>query len=282
MADNNNKKTAEVATPGPLYEVRESEGKGRGLFATKDLPKGTLILLDKPLGFMNTWSQDMTRQDVDAALATMTVKQRETFMSLSDSGGFSSDKLVRIFQTNGLGWRGGSCLCLKISLINHSCRPNAQWTRDEERSIFFVTATASIPKNTEITVNYAAYTMNYTCSQRQALLKTIWGFTCRCEACSPAPGADSVRLSDMRRILILGLHCILESKNGRVKVENYHLALPGSNGRELFEIKVKRVLEYTEADRTFAWFLAAKLMEAEGAYHLELGNAYLRPTKAWS
>jgi len=207
MSDNNNKKTAKVATPGPLYQVRESGGRGRGLFATKDLPKGTLILLDKPLGFMNTWSQNMTRRDISGALATMTAKERETFITLSDYGGFSSDKLVRIFQTNGLGWRGGSCLYLKISLINHSCRPNAIWTGDEERSIFFVNVTAFIPKDAEITVNYAAYTMNYTCSQRRALLKTIWGFTCSCEACSPPPGADPVQLFDMRRILIFGLHC---------------------------------------------------------------------------
>lgn len=266
----------EQMTPQALYEIRESEGKGKGLFATKDLPKGTLILLDKPLGFTNTSSQDMTLGDVQDALSTMTTKQRETFMTLSDHGGTSPHRLVRIFQTNGLGWRGGSCICLKISLVNHSCRPNAKWTSDDDRNIHFVTTTSFIPKDTEITFNYAAYTMNYTRSQRRALLKTIWSFDCTCEACSPPPGADSVQLSDMRRILIIGLHAILKGKNGKVKAENYHLALQGSNGRDMFEIKNSRIMQYTEADRTFAWFLFAKLMEAEGAFHLALANAWLQ------
>jgi len=68
---------------------------------------------------------------------------------------------------------------------------------------------------------------------------------------------------------------ILESKNGKIRMENYHLALEGSSGRDLFQIKYRRILQYTEADRSFAWFLYAKLMEAEGVHNIPLANAYL-------
>lgn len=255
------------------YEIRQSPGKGRGLFTTRDIAKGELVMVDQPLAIIGELGRSPTLQDVNKALATMSIEQRKAFSTLSDAGGSSDDKLMRIYQTNALGHQGAGsgCICLNISMINHSCRPNTTWSGPRGDD-YIVTATTFIPKDAEITANYASYFMYYTRAQRQVVLRTMWGFTCTCEVCSSPSHAQ--RTSDARRAFLLGLRGLLEMATGGLQLTNYDLALKGSNGKGLARFNPWRVFQYTDAELTFAWFLVAKLMEAEKIQGQELSEAY--------
>lgn len=96
--------------------------------------------------------------------------------------------------------------------------------------------------------------------------------TCICPACQPTAFGH---LSDLRRSLLLGICSILESNNrNTIKLENYHIALRGSDGKESCTVPVWVPSRYTENDGAFAWLLAAMLMEAEQQYSIKLVNAY--------
>lgn len=164
------------------WAIKKVEGKGRGMFANKDLNKGDLILVEKPAAYVDKWSQYLTPRDVQKATAHFTPVQRKFFYTLSDKGGSSSDRDVRIFQTNSFG-EGPTkgYLCLIIARMNHSCISNAKWFRHKESETYIVTALAKIKKGEEITLNYLAYAQYYTAAQRNALHQEIW----KCTSYSP-------------------------------------------------------------------------------------------------
>lgn len=40
---------AKIRDKDRLYEVKESKGKGKGVFATRKIPRGTIIMIDRPI-----------------------------------------------------------------------------------------------------------------------------------------------------------------------------------------------------------------------------------------
>jgi len=263
-----------------LWQVRPCPGKGRGLFATKPLPPGTLIMIDKPVGITNTWSQYLTRPEVDRALSTMTAAQRTKFHTLSDAGGTSSDKVVRIYQNNGHGYgpnRDQGCICFDMAFINHACVPNASWSYREAADVWIVNAVVDIAQDEEITVSYVHYLRYYTQAQRQEITREVWGFNCLCTTCKLGGSKSRAgHASDMRRVLLLGLRFLFEAKNGKLRLEQVDTALRGSGGNMLVTVPYSVLAELTEADRTFAWWLVAKLHEAEGFANEGLADPYGR------
>ena len=75
----------------------------------------------------------------------------------------------------------GSSLFLAnvLSLLNHSCFPNASWKTVADK--MQITATRDIAKGDSIRINYGS---DGNRSERQANLKMRYGFDCRCEICS--------------------------------------------------------------------------------------------------
>lgn len=61
-----------------------------------------------------------------------------------------------------------------------------------------------------------------------------------------------------------------------IRMINYHIAIQGSNGKDLCSVPQWIPPSYTDADRVFAWFLVVELLEAEQQYTLELAEAYRR------
>jgi len=182
MAKKKKKGTSTGKAPeDSLWEVKESPGKGRGLFATQDLPRGTLMMLEEPAIKLRRAgpNQPCSQKAVEAAFNTMTVEQQERFMRLSADGRKDkTTKLLRIFDTtfftgNDLDF---SYICLNLSLLNHSCIENASWHMRPQADNFLVTATSFIPKGDEITINYASYGSFYTAAQRAALFATFGNF----------------------------------------------------------------------------------------------------------
>lgn len=124
-----------------LWEVRLAPGRGRGVFALTDLPRGTPILAEDPL--LSVELPALTAQGYDLAsmtrglsrkFARLTPGAREEFLSCHEQrfkgdGDGEAGRLMAILRSNGYTLEdedGGRRVALypKVALINHSCQPN--------------------------------------------------------------------------------------------------------------------------------------------------------------
>ena len=171
----------------PPYVIRETPGKGRGLFATRKIKEGEVILEEYPFftvskeSFVSrlacllgeTKAKILQLHDPVENLETLDSKTVEELV-MKDSGRMfykykeaetsHMNKIFRIFCANGKTICGEEDLYNdtterglyhKISLINHACVPNANegWVkRDFKRHQ--VRALMVIEKDQEITINY--------------------------------------------------------------------------------------------------------------------------------
>ena len=205
----------------PPFIVRESPGKGRGLFATRKIKEGEIILEEYPLlvlrdGITLNEIQAIIYPNIDEEtkakilqlhdpaddiknLDTETVEKiirKKPIMKFWREA--RSDEMSKIFRiitcySNQIcgeqdlynTTEGG--LYIKITLINHSCVPNAtmSWVMgDFQRKQ--VRAIMVIKKDQEILVSYRKteeFIHGAREFRRQALLE-LHGFVCDCSECS--------------------------------------------------------------------------------------------------
>jgi hypothetical protein len=92
--------------------------------------------------------------------------------------------VTSIFAINCLTTTHGGSSALDVSLfrlgsvVNHSCKPNTEWT--VEGNTLILKTLKRIQKREEITISYIDYVDNT--EKRAALLKQ-WDFRCKCEQC---------------------------------------------------------------------------------------------------
>ena len=207
----------------PPFIIRESPGKGRGLFATRKIKEGQIILEEYPLLTMPgkiTPNEFLTKYfpkiDHEKKAKILKLHDRAEDLKKLDNKTFGellsknplmimwkkadSDTESRIFRI----FCGNSrriCeekdlydpilmgLYDKMSLINHSCVPNVVWTwvmGDFQRQQ--VKAIMTIEKGEEILVNYRdtdEIVFGTREVRRQELLENF-GFLCQCSECSLA------------------------------------------------------------------------------------------------
>ena len=63
-----------------MYEMREVAGRGQGLFATEDIPAGTLVIAERPLLIAMVWSvgvqhDGMSREEVTRGVSGCTPRE---------------------------------------------------------------------------------------------------------------------------------------------------------------------------------------------------------------
>ncbi|KAF6842426.1 lysine methyltransferase [Colletotrichum musicola] len=214
--------------PEPLFTTRTSGSKGRGIFATKNIPAGRLITQEPPIIFLDrNWMEAVSSEEDRGALQAMAVEKlpamtRRTVHELY-AGSFEESLKYRML-TNGYGISGGPgpdwpgldsesdlgmvAVHANISKINHSCRPNAASQWDWDALLHRLYAARDIALDEEITISY----MNpiQTLRARQEYAKDVLGFDCACRQCK-APARFS-NLSDDRINEILLLESYLESR----------------------------------------------------------------------
>lgn len=164
-------------TVGTLIEVRESEGKGFGVFALKDIPVGTLILSERPLVKLN---DDGSRIDpLDTLVNALDPALKRAYRALH---GFrplhrNTETLNRrIMYSNGFAIEKTTTAVFKVaSRFNHSCVPNAEfaWDCDKGRMEYFTAF--KLLEGEEITIDYG---------HKKGFLKKYYGFECDCGACT--------------------------------------------------------------------------------------------------
>ncbi|KAF9975669.1 hypothetical protein BGZ65_008152 [Modicella reniformis] len=163
-----------------LYIVKDAPGKGRGMFATRDIKRGTCIISESPLVyFYNTGPADTIQ-----AVNDMSKKNKKYFLALRNSHP-ELPQDIGIIKTNALplGCESLDCAVFRvISRINHSCALNVKhsWNAKLKKETIF--ATEDIPAGSEIVTDYLSLLM--TREERLKRLAASFGFTCQCKYCA--------------------------------------------------------------------------------------------------
>lgn len=200
-----------VSASPALVEVAFTASKGLGLFATKDIKRGTRILAEEPLvvrpptekSTINIYREfdKLTPPQLNEFSAlhhekTLLEPQlrpiiRHRMSTTKQYRGQSLDlavedeiKMRAVYNTNmvGLGLEGqfGDGVFPLYSRINHSCTPNVHHCYNPVARKGAVHAAGDIAKGEEILTTYIP--LLHTRDQRQGLLKP-YGFKCDCKAC---------------------------------------------------------------------------------------------------
>ncbi|KAG6304757.1 hypothetical protein E4U45_001154 [Claviceps purpurea] len=171
-----------------LYALQDVPGKGKGLVATKDIPKGTRITSEQALftisGYKTLGVKDqgrLIRQQLDA----LSSDQRNAFMSLHNAHPFddAADQHYGIFSTNCLPLdeiQAG--IFLEACRANHNCENNVVYGWNKTIKRMTLHAMRDIRSGEEITASYVSRLKSR--KDRQATLNRSFGFTCVCRICT--------------------------------------------------------------------------------------------------
>ena len=215
---------ADAATFNGSTEVKDSPGRGRGLFATRDIPKGAIIMAEK--AFCVAWAHE------DQALSAMTYDLRDDKIRVSPAGltravvqrllmnpsqidqvlalygDYKGDSknihsttdgpVLDVFRIHDVVSRNGfglgnpysaqstsTGLWTRTAFTNHSCIANAE--KEFIGDLLIIRASRDISSGEEILHSYIE-SADY--EQRQSVLMSTWGFECNCKLCQAEKGDD--------------------------------------------------------------------------------------------
>jgi hypothetical protein len=171
------------------FEIKKVPGKGNGMFATKRIYPGEIILREIPLLIVTDEiynDQDKCERYLDRIVEKMPMHDRRRFLSLTDGRNCSGPTYLGRFYTNDMDWDGDVCLCPTMARANHSCRPNTDFYTRQDLGEQRLVAISVIEKGAEITISYLPSADEGTDirSRRQAYLRSFWGFQCTCLECT--------------------------------------------------------------------------------------------------
>ena len=176
----------------PCFKVQATKAKGQGMFATRSILPGEIILREKPLIVMpdkvfSHNDQDYIEGWLDKRLNKLSASDREIFFKLSDSRNDENNKTaLGIFYTNDMSYTHESAaLFPTMARANHACSPNADFVTRPQLDVQDLVAVKKIEAGDEVTISYmpaSAEGSNVT-SVRQDYTKTWYGFECQCTLC---------------------------------------------------------------------------------------------------
>ncbi|KAF8513962.1 hypothetical protein JB92DRAFT_2811742 [Gautieria morchelliformis] len=200
-----------LPTPRPSYEIRDAPGKGLGVFATRNIAFGEIIVVERPLivmpllllcspGRTEAERKENTQLTIAALVASLNPDDRRTFFSLSNcKKTLDLGEIFGIIMTNAIKLpvpcvpETYACVCPTISRVNHSCGPNTAFTFDMKTFSMCLQAGRDIPVSTEITASYCTETLSRV--ERLRELDEKYDFTCTCSYCArPSAASDRARM----------------------------------------------------------------------------------------
>ncbi|KAG0274581.1 hypothetical protein BGZ96_004191 [Linnemannia gamsii] len=171
-----------------MYIVRDVLDKGRGMFATQDIKRGTCVISESPLVFVGSNILKNLQ-----AINALSKKNKKSFFALSNI--YTDDELpqeIGIIKTNALplGKESNEAAAVYrvISRINHSCAPNVQHSWNSITQMEYIYAIKDITAGSEILTTYVAPLT--TREARQKTLKKSFRFTCQCRFCAAASSEE--------------------------------------------------------------------------------------------
>ena len=195
--------------------VTEIPGKGRGLVAARDIEIGELIFIDKPVVTVNSdfRTGDLVtkfKMNMDSVLgqldklpseAKLQFERLKVPVEIEDGVDVNdeADRKILAMKKFVINSRIMKSKCtslyLNISLINHSCSPNAvegYLKPYNENESIEVRATKSIVKGEEVTICYEKDFFKLCCSleARRTAIKKGFLFDCNCQYCASPDQED--------------------------------------------------------------------------------------------
>ena len=170
---------------GQAYYFAKTRHNGIGIFAKRRIRRGELILVEAPL--LTISNDDKSKPEFpEKYIDKLDENEKEVFYSLHTVG----VKQSNIFEVNEFDLRKlGTGLFMKMSRINHSCRPNSHYAWDPHRRLLTLYAQEDVEQDQEITVTYMDLRADW--QARQAHLKNYFLFECKCELCVKKNGHES-------------------------------------------------------------------------------------------
>ena len=186
--------TAPTPSPTGPYVVRESPGKGLGVFAARKIIKGERILVDKPFLVV---TKPYTDKKVLHEFERLPLVSRQQYMQLycpDRRDDICMTDVMSIFQANCFNIGESAAVFQTATRFNHSCLPNTyySWNRTREEIVFH--SMSDLPQGEEMTICYGNPFL--TRLQRRAELH-IYNFCCHCPSCQPETAFG--RASEERR-----------------------------------------------------------------------------------
>ncbi|KZT74515.1 SET domain-containing protein [Daedalea quercina L-15889] len=202
-----------------LFRVAQTEQKGLGMFATRFIKAGELIVAERPT-VVSSKTLHGTKHDVpyapsfyDAALAALSEPARASLMALDDccSLGARAHLLPGRIMTNGYTCgpmtdkcdsdsdRGPvlfSATYPTLPRANHDCAANAHYSWNGVRWCGQFYAARDIRAGDEITTKYV---LDTTQAERHASFERRYSCRCLCKTCLDASPEDVIRSDERRR-----------------------------------------------------------------------------------
>lgn len=179
-----------------LIEVRETPGKGLGIFAKEKIPRGTRVVAEFPLLKATALSSHIV--NVQGAFNNLPPAKQRAYLDLHGhaSETFKKDndwkslpalnrRVLAIYAAN----RWGQDVFWLASRFNHSCIPNIHNAYNPTIQMETFHNIREIEASEELTVSY----LSGICvgDERQAQLNK-WGFQCKCPACQNTSNGDQI------------------------------------------------------------------------------------------
>lgn len=242
---------------GDMFEIRETADKGKGLFATQRIPKGTLILSEVPL---YTSPDSITPEDLCYEVTRLPNDQQKKLRELYTNRPYTSTAqwYRGICMTNSFNVDGDIKVAYKASRINHSCNSNSTRSWDEPSDEVMIHAWRDIEEGDKITTNYI--NSGLTKAERQESLQRVHKFECVCDLCSLS--AEESTALDLKFLRIRKLWTFLQKDDHNV--HERHLKNPLLRLRHLEEIADHRKSFGSAYELYLTYLEAAALVLAHG------------------
>ena len=175
---------------GHDFTIRESAGKGMGLFALHTFHRNEAVMVERPIARL-CYNDTLTDALLQPALAELSESELAAFRRLAPVGGTDVQKRNKnAFALREKVDRGMSAIFINMSRANHDCIGNCSRRYDEEQGLRCMRASRTISAGDEITLSYtplySEHTLNFARSieARQSYLQDNHGFACGCKACT--------------------------------------------------------------------------------------------------
>jgi len=154
-----------LESDGPLFEVVDLPGKGKGVVALRDIKQGELLFREPPLFLVPRQTHESPTALIYLILGTLNKEQLSSFYGLSyiePAGKHDtleedpSQIALAIFQTNAVSAGDAVGLFPQMARLNHGCSSafHAVYTWREHEGVIVVMAIKPIRKGEEILTTY--------------------------------------------------------------------------------------------------------------------------------
>ncbi|KAJ7736862.1 hypothetical protein B0H16DRAFT_1223266, partial [Mycena metata] len=192
----------------PPFLIHESGNKGLGMFATRPIARGEVIVAERPILVSHprlSVHPDQKHAFHESALAGLSAGAQTAISTLRNAHQETPDvgRIRGILLTNALAAQiphdsthtHYSALFAQLCRANHDCAPNAHYSFSAETFTGRLSALRAIDAEEEITIGYTDVAAPRAARRQSLAEKYI--FECHCTTCDLAPTRGIV--SDTRR-----------------------------------------------------------------------------------